>query len=252
MCSPLLFTEQLPTKWSHAGASTPSDAGGNDAPHLTHAPACSLVTPPPQTPFRLSIADPASALWLRRHRGDNATLPLQVQLSQRYTNIAPGEAVQMLPLPCDADADVDMAPAACCSAGGSAGSAATLPADGAPAPPEPEPAPPGLRRRPHFLDAAAAASALPVLAEAAESESDAQTSSERTTKSGRKRTRDAEAAAAITVTTAPAEAEMAATECSAGARAPLPGAPLGPLGAFALQQCCLAGPWLSDAIMRVA
>ena len=209
----------------------------------------SLATPPPQTPPRLSIADSSSALWLRRH--GSAALPLKVQLSQRYTNVALGEAVQMLPLPCDAGADVDMAPAACCNAGDSACSGATLPGDGVPVPPEPEPAPPGLRRRPHFLDAAAAASALPALAEAADSESDAQTSAERTTKSGRKRSRDAEAAAATTVTTAPAEADMAATECSADACALQPPGQLG-ANVFQLQCCSLAGPWLSDAIMHVA
>jgi hypothetical protein len=156
-----------------------------------------LATPPQRAATRLSINDVPSALWARR-----SAQPLhRVLLSQRFTNIAPGEAVVMLPLPADTAADVPMADAPTgCACAADPGLLASPAAAAPPAPALPEPAKPGLRRRPHFLDAAVAAAALPALADAPESESDAATSAppckSTTTTSGRKRARDADAAAA--------------------------------------------------------
>jgi len=157
------------------------------------------------------VADPDAALWRRRRSG---APPPRLLLSQRYTNVAPGESIEMMiPLPPADEADDD-----------------TM----ASAPEAEQPTPAGLRRRPHFLDAAAAAAAavaapatcqlLSALAdEVAEPESSDGGSGP--TKSGRKRSRDADAAA-LSVAAAAAAVIAGSTccgmdaSCAASASAP--------------------------------
>lgn len=132
------------------------------------------------------------------------------------------------------------------------------------APEAEQPTPAGLRRRPHFLDAAAAAAAavaapatcqlLSALAdEVAEPESSDGDSGP--TKSGRKRSRDADAAA-LSVAAAAAAVNAGSTCCGMDAADDAPrSAPV----SDAWTRCCsLAAvlaqpPWLRDAIvMRAA